>query len=200
MSNTFNNYLQILLYLKQFEGDGRMHSVEEQLVVEHNQKISILIELAREEYIVLHGGHHASSVSFGDGKTYGGGYISAEAKITFKGSKYLKEELQMIDNNRYNIHIGDNSTANLIMHSPGSTIHNKVQTQKKITKIIETLKEDKAIDITTRDNAILILNNLESEIEAGEPTRDTWNKVLAVGANIASVGSLVLALAQQFCK
>jgi hypothetical protein len=103
----------------------------------------------------------------------------------------------MIDNNRYNITIGDNSVANVIMNSAGSTINNR-QSREKVDKIIETLQNDQNIDNATREDAISTFTLLRTEVEAGNRSQDTWNKVLTIGANVASVGSLVLALMQQF--
>lgn len=199
MDRPVNNYLKVLLYLKQYEGDGLLHNVEDVLSLDKQQKQSILFELAKEDLISLVGGHNASAISFGDGKRFGGEYITAEAKITFKGSKYLKEELEMIDNNKYNITIGNNSTANLIMSSPGSNINNQ-QHEEKISKIIETLRHDPNIDNVTREDAIATFTQFQTEVQVGSTSQEVWNKALSIGANVASVGSLVLALMQQFLK
>jgi hypothetical protein len=198
MEKSVNNYLKVLLYLKQHEGDGLLHDVEDILAIDQQQKQSILFELAKEDLIKLTGGGNDSSITI-DSVTYGGGYIPAEARITFKGSKYLKEELEMIDNNRYNITVSHNSIANLILHSPGSTI-NSQQNQEKVSKIIETLRNDESIDNVTRGQAIATFTQLQTEITAGNPSQEIWNKALSIGANVASVGSLVLALVQQFVK
>lgn len=203
MSKSLNNYLKILMFLKEFESDGVMHNVEDVLSPEVD-KGTILVELAREGLITLDGGTtFMPAFMFSDSdKIFSGGssYSPYIAKLTFKGSKYLKEELEMIDNNRYNIHIGDNSTANLIMNSPGSTIDNNVLTKNKIDKIIETLKADKVIDESIKTQALQTFSNLNMEISTGKVAETTWKKIISMGSNIASIGSLVLSLLQEFTK
>jgi hypothetical protein len=49
MNKPVNNYLKVLLYLKQYEGDGILHGIEDVLAMDKAQKQSILFELAREE-------------------------------------------------------------------------------------------------------------------------------------------------------
>ncbi|MDR6945063.1 hypothetical protein [Mucilaginibacter pocheonensis] len=61
------NYLRVLQYLEEYEGDGLFHCVEDVLEVNKQQRKSILIDLAREGLITLIGGHEASSITFGSG-------------------------------------------------------------------------------------------------------------------------------------
>jgi hypothetical protein len=208
-----NNYLKILSHLKAYEGDEQYHDIGEILVGMNKATMNkVFIELKKEGLIKLTGG---PAPIYSTGLTNRDGYGSREVrwhstkigtdrpykgKITFKGSKYLKDELQLIDINKMNIRIGDNSTANMILHSPNSTILNKPHSRDTINKIIEVLKNDTTQDASTISFAISTFSLLRAEVDLGNPTQDTWNKAFTIGANIASVGSLVLALVQQFTK
>jgi len=213
MTQHINNYLKILSYLKEYEGDEEYHEIEHVLVgINDEMKHKVFRELAKEGFVKLNGGPApVYSVGKPSRDNYGSRQFSWQhstigestpykGKITFKGSKHLREELQMTNDNKVNINVGNYSTANLILHSPNSKIHNKVQSQENIQKIIETLKNDETLDIATKNTAVATFELLQYEVEAGNPTQDTWNKALTVGASIASVGSLVLALIQQFVK
>jgi len=203
---TNNNYLKILLYLKQFEGDGKFHEIESVLGdIDPKEKREIIEELAREDLIYLDGGRTTGLplMGFGDGrgniKWIGGNdenskYIPFSGKLKFKGSKYLKEELEMEDKGKYNIKVEGNSTANVIISSPGATINNKTEIIDKVKHIIETIKNDNTINETEKQDAVNTFTQLESEIQADNPKSVTIDKVLTVGAKIASIGSLVVAL------
>jgi len=198
MDKPVNNYLKLLLYLKQYEGDGLFHLIEDILPIDKSQQQSIWVELAREDLIKLTGGHEAGSITFGSGETFGGGYIVAEAKITFKGSKYLKEELEMRDNNKYNISVGDNSTANLILHSPGATINNRAEIVEQANKIIKAIESDDSADLQIKKDVIVTMSSFINEVNNDRPSQETINKVLSLGSNISSIGSLVISLLQLF--
>ena len=200
-----NNYLKVLLYLKQFEGDGKFHEVESLLSdIDKDEKKEIFVELAREDLIHLDGGRHTGFpiiIGYRDGsrKSFGGDNIRYEpytAKITFKGSKYLKEELEMTDKGKYNINVDGNSTANVIIESPGATINNKTEIINTAKTIIKTIETDNSVDNATKQQAIGDLNQFIAEVEKGKPNGDTVNKVLTLGSNIASIGSLVISLIQ----
>ena len=77
-----------------FEGDGKMHAIEGKIDLEHSHLISLLAELSKEEYIVVFGGYSNGGGYVSDGPYLDFGYTSAEAKITLKGSKYLREEIK----------------------------------------------------------------------------------------------------------
>lgn len=200
-----NNYLKVLLYLKQFEGDGKFHEVESLLTdINKEEKKEIFVELAGEDLIHLDGGRHTGLpiiIGYADGrsKTFGGDNIRYEpytAKITFKGSKYLKEELEMTDKGKYNISVDGNSTANVIIGSPGATINNKTEVIKAAKTIIKTIETDNSIDNVTKQEAIGDLTRFINEVEQGNPKTETVDKVLTLGSNIASIGSLVISLIQ----
>jgi hypothetical protein len=203
-----NNYLKILLHLKQFEGDGKFHEIESVLGdIDQKEKRVIIEELAREDLIYLDGGRMTGLplIGFGDGrgnvKWIGGNdadskYIPFSGKLKFKGSKYLKEELEMIDKNKYQIKVGDGSTANVIIGSPGATINNKTEIVDKVKTIIKTIENDNSIDASTRQNAIGDFNQLLKEVEQDTKNPATIEKVFSLGGNISSIGSLVVSLIQ----
>lgn len=213
MANAINNYLKVLSYLKQYEGDEEYHNIEIILNgVEKETQRKIFKQLQDEGLIKITGGP-AHVYSFG--KNVRSGYGSRDVqwsrfklgedteykgKITFKGSKYLKEELKSINDHNYNIQIGNNTTANVIFQSPNASIHNKTKNLEQIEKIIKTIEDDKSIDLSQKNKAINIFNNLSTEIKNGAPSQSTINNALVIGASIASIGSLVLSLLQQFIK
>lgn len=105
-----NYYIKMLLHLKQFEGDGKLHpmrSVFIELAPEFRR--SIFKELYEEDLIVWAGEELEeilNDVSRKDECFISKIINSAEsqywARITFKGSKYLKEELEMLERGKYN--------------------------------------------------------------------------------------------------
>lgn len=200
-----NNYFKVLLYLKQFEGDGKFHEVESLLTgIDSEEKKEIFGALAREGLIHLDGGQYTGLpiiIGYRDGtsKTFGGDNIRYEpytAILTFKGSKYLKEELEMEEKGKYNIKVDGNSTANVIIGSPGATINNKTEIIDKVKNIIKTIEDDNSIDASTRENAIDNFNQLLTEIEQGKKNALTIEKIFSLGGNISSIGSLVVSLIQ----
>ncbi|MDR6945062.1 hypothetical protein J2W55_004930 [Mucilaginibacter pocheonensis] len=95
--------------------------------------------------------------------------------------------------------MGDNSTANMIWHSPGATINNKPQIIEKVERIKEVIANDISIDDATRSNAVTTLNNLVSEVNnSGAPSQSTLSNVLSIGSNISSIASLAISLYQLF--
>ena len=200
-----NNYHKILLYLKQFEGDGEFHEIESLFVdfglLERNE---IFQELAREELIYLTGGNFSGLPLMGFADTNGkvdwvGGsdrsvYIPYQAKLKFKGSKYLKEELEMTDQGKYNINVEGNSTANVIIGSPGATINNKTEIIDKVKHILETIKNDDTLNDSEKQQAIETFTQLETEIVTNNTKSLNIEKVMTIGAKISSIGSLVVAL------
>lgn len=200
-----NNYLKVLLYLKQFEGDGNFHEIESILTdLPITEKKEILNELAREELIYLDGGIQLGlplMVFLGDGEPVqvGGAsdefkYIPYRGKLKFKGSKYLKEEMEMTEKGKYNINVEGNSTANVIIGSPGAMINNKAEIIEKVKHIVDTIQSDETISKEEKQEAIQVLNQLQTEISTDNPNSQTIDKVMTIGAKIASIGSLVVAL------
>ncbi len=201
-----NNYHKILLYLKQYEGDGKFHEIESILAdMDLDEKREIFQELAREDLIYLEGGNWTGLplmvFGYGDGRIerIGGRdqnseYIPYKGKLKFKGSKYLKKELEMTDKSKYNINVEGNSTANVIIGSPGAIINNKTEIIDKVKQIVEAIENDDNLSKIEKQDAIETFTQLETEIKNDKPKLVTIDKVLTVGAKIASIGSLVIAL------
>lgn len=143
-----NNYIKVLLYLKQFEGDRNYHNVENILTgMPFKHLVAILDELKEQEFIKLTGREQRY-----DSFIYTKNIISGESTleespfnelnklppkpyqgmITFKGSRYLKEELEMQQSGKYNINVTNGSTANLILESQNSNIANHAHVKKQI--------------------------------------------------------------------
>lgn len=208
---TNNNYQKVLLYLKQFEGDGKYHEVESILGdIALKEKKEILIELAREDLIQLEGGRWTGlplmafigggHVDWVGGSDQDSTYEPYKGRIKFKGSKYIKEDIEMADKGKYNIKVEGNSTANVIIGSPGATINNKTEIIGKVKHIVETIKNDDTLNQTEKDEAIATFTQLENEIKVDKPNSATIENVLTVGAKIASIGSLVVALTRLLFK
>ena len=207
-----NNYLKILLYLKQFEGDGKFHEIENVLGdIDKQEKREIITELAREDLIYLEGGHMTGLplIGFGDGRgnvkwiggdTANSKYVPFSGKLKFKGSKYLKEELEMIDKDKYNIKVGDGSTANVIISSPGATINNKTDIIDKVRAIIKVIETDNTIDTLTQQTAIGDFKQLLKEVEQDRKNPATIEKIVSFGGNLSSIGSLVVSLIQLLAR
>ena len=204
---TNNNYHKILLFLKQFEGDGKFHEIESVLGdIDAKEKEEILGELAHEELIYLEGGTWTGLPLmgfFGGGKVeWIGGrnefskYEPFRGKIKFKGSKYLKEHIEMADKGKYNIKVDGNSTANVIIGSPGATINNRSEIVDKVKTIINTIENDKSIDESTRQDAIGYFNQLLKEVDLNTKNLSNIEKIFSLGGNISSIGSLVISLIQ----
>ena len=213
-----NNYLKVLLYLKQFEGDGRFHTVEEILGdIELSQKKAILKELETEQFIQLTG-REERYMSFIAEKNLitGAAKVTASpfndiiantpptpfsAKITFTGSKYLKEELQMQKSGVYNINIsGDSAKHTVVLESNNVTIYNQDETKNKIDQIVNTITNDNSITEELKQTAIADFHQLQTESEAGKVSNTLIGKILSYGDQISSIGSMALSLAQMFLK
>jgi len=171
------------------------------------EKREIFGELSHKDLIYLDGRRHSGLplMGFGDAKgnmKWIGGhdvhseYLPYSGKLKFKGSKYLKEELEMIDQNKYSISIGENASANVIISSPGATINNKTKIIDKAKTIIKTIENDNLIDAETKQQAIGDITHFIKEVEDGKPNNNTLTKVLTLGSNISSIGSLVISLIQ----
>lgn len=102
----------------------------------------------------------------------------------------------MADKGKYNIKVDGNSTANVIIGSPGATINNKSEIVEKVKTIIKTIENDNSIDASTRQNAIGDFNKLLKEVEQDTKNPATIEKIFSLGGNISSIGSLVVSLIQ----
>lgn len=207
-----NFHIRVLEYLKQFEGDGNYHPIENLFDnIENGQIANVIEDLKNEELIKAKGGfikhrrfmtieyqemmssqalqnfRKASTVS----------YIPYEGKITFKGVEYLNS-LKM--KNEININGNNNS---VIQNSPYAflQIQNQPEVIEKINEIIEKLKVDNIITEEKRQQTSIILNQLLEESRNGKPQKNTLEKVqnlLQTGDSLSSIGSLVVSLLSYF--
>jgi len=208
-----NNYLKLLLHLKQFEGDGKMHPIE-QLFPELSldEKFNIFYEL-EEEGLISFTGRVTKYDSYlfeknlltGESKITESPFnkITVEAnndeyiaKITFKGSKYLKEELEMQEKGKYNINVSGKRASNtFVIESKNVTIDNRKDFATKIEKIIKTIKEDESIDNALKEKAITDFKKAKKEVEkSGNLPENIMKGILQYGAQIGSIGSLLFQL------
>lgn len=209
-----NNYLRLLLFLKQHEGDGKFHNIEPLFPDMSTDEMKAIVGELDQEGLIKFIGRETRYDSFivevnqltGKTKCTESPFnelnhkippTPLSAKITFKGSKYLKEELEMQQTGKYNINIGDGSTANLILESTSSAINNYNQVQQKIDEIINAIQQDNKTDIETKTQILESLAKASSEIETQKTiSKPTLKDILTRGAEISSIGSLLASLAQ----
>lgn len=208
-----NNYLKLLLHLKQFEGDGKIHPIEHLFPdLTTLEKKIIFEELVNENFISLIGREpkydsfiFEKNILTGESKITESPFNKFnrkneqdvyKAKITFKGSKYLKEELQMQESGKYNINVsGSGANNTFVMESSNFKIENKPDFTKKIEKIIETIKSDETIDIDLKEKAILEFQKASTAVnKTGKLTEKIFNGIMQYGSQISSIGSLIYQL------
>ena len=208
-----NNYLKLLLHLKQFEGDGKMHPIEQLFPdLTTREKGNIFKELVDENFIVLTGREprydsyiFEKNIMTGESKITKSPFNKLnremeeneyKAKITFMGSKYLKEEIEMQEKGKYNINVsGSGANNTFVIESNNVTIENKPDFSKKIEKIIETLKSDKSISDELREKAISDFQKAKIEVNnSGKLPEKIMKGILQYGAQIGSIGSLLYQL------
>lgn len=203
-----NNYIKVLSYLKQYEGDAKYHNLENVFDLDKDTLKAVLIKLRDHKFMLLKGGYHNTDavVAFG----YGNGrvktlypphevYFPFEGQITFEGSKYLKEEMKSSKKSspsKFNLKAGKNANVNVIFNSANSTIQSNPELASKLEKIIEVLEQDKQIDKQRQNEAIQVFSQLKTEQEGGTITKATVTKAMELGSNISSIGSLVLSVIQ----
>jgi hypothetical protein len=71
---------------------------------------------------------------------------------------------------------------------------------EKIAEIIAVIKNDDNISDEIRQNAIVVFDDLRTEIQSGKASNNLIDKVFAYGGSIGSIGSLVVGLIQLFSK
>jgi hypothetical protein len=208
-----NNYLRLLLYLKQFEGDGNQHPVEHLFPDSSEKNIRSILQELSDEGLIKFTGREARYFSFVVEQNLLTNQTKwtesplndhilktdpppFKAKITFKGSKHLKEELQMQESGKYNIAVtGQGATNNFVIESQNVTIDNKTNFAKRLESIVETLQNDPTIDAETKSKAITDLQLAKTEIEQnGKISSPLVKTILEYGSNISSIGQLVLGL------
>jgi len=208
-----NNYIKLLLHLKQFEGDSKMHSIEHLFPYFSIKEMgTIFNELVEEKLIVLSGREIKYDTFLFENNLLTGETKWTEsplnkfnketepnefkAKITFKGSKYLKEELEMQEKGKYNINVsGSGANNTFVIESNNVTIDNKPDFSKKIEKIIETLNSDDSINDELRKKAISDFQNAKIEVnKSGKLSEKIMKGILQYGSQISSIGSLIYQL------
>lgn len=118
--------------------------------------------------------------------------------VTQEGLNYLRGlEMQTKENtSSLNFNVGNNSNVNFINHSPGATINNNSEIINKVKSIIDAIQNDNSIDNPTKEEAIGTCNKLITKVENGQSIKDNANEILTIGANISSIGSLIISLLQ----
>ena len=208
-----NNYMKLLLHLKQYEGDGKMHEIEHLFPdMTMSEKSNIFKELAEEKFIVLKGREprfysHIIDINQETGESKITESPMNEiidktepekftAKLTFKGAKYLKEEIEMQDKGKYNINVsGEGANNTFVIESSNVKINNKPEFKNQIDQIIDVLKSDNSISNELKQQAISDFQNAKSEIGKNEILpKKIMDNILKYGSEISSIGSLVLQL------
>lgn len=208
-----SNYLRLLLHLKQFDGDGKLHPVEQLFPYTSVDDIKSILNELSEEGLIKYAGREERYLSFFveqnilTNKTkwtespLNEHILNSEpepfkAKITFKGSKYLKEELQMQETGKYNIAVtGQGATNNFVIESQNVTIDSKTNFATCADNIIETITNDNRIDNDIKAKVINDLTIAKKQVDQnGKVSGDTMKQILEYASNISSIGQLVLGL------
>lgn len=208
-----NNYIKLLLHLKTFEGDGKEHPVEHLFPDLLTDDINNILTELSDEGLIKFSGREKRYLSFvftqnimtGESQTIESpnneNILKSDpkpftAKITFKGSKYLKEELQMQEAGKYNFSLsGQGATNNIVIESKNVTINNKADFSKRVDNIINTLQSDKSVDADLKNKAVQDLQLAKTEVDKnGQVPPDLLKTILEYGSNISSIGQLVLSL------
>lgn len=208
-----NNYIRLLLHLKQFEGDGKFHSVEHLFKGISTADLKIILDELSEEGFIKYCGREEKYISFVIEKHFitneftqienplNNQIINSEpepykAKITFKGSKFLKEELQMQESGKYNIAVtGQGATNNFVIESQNVTIDNKANFATRADNIIDTINNDNSIDNDIKAKVINDLTIAKKQVDQyGKVSGETIKNILEYASNISSIGQLVLGL------
>ncbi len=196
-----NNYLKILRYLAQFQGDGKMYEVEPFLRENGILGTSrvILSHLEQEGFIETKGMRRG--VQFAD---YPNRPTPIKGIITLKGLTYLKSEenknatlVQNISShNAFVTTNSPNSTFN-VRFGNGPESYREISEQIKVIR--ETLENDKVITAEFKEAAIesfaLVLDEIDKE---GKVLPQTRMKVLDWGSKISSIGSFTINLIRLF--
>lgn len=208
-----NNYLKILLHLKQFEGDGKFHEIEPLFDEMKSSELKSVLQELMDEELIKFIGREPRFLSFVVNKNILTGETNSvedpfndeilnsepepfEAKITFKGAKYLKEEIEMKESGKYNIAVtGSGANNTFVIESKNVDINNKPIFNNQIDKIIDQINRDENIDNSTRNQILTTLETAKNEAnDKGKVSSDIAKKILEYGSNISSIGQLVLGL------
>ena len=200
-----NNFINVLVHLKQFEGDGKYHIIEDLLKVDFESRRIIFQQLIQEGLIKLTGGYRNidNLVTIGDGR--GNSYTlnvpdkviyyPYKAQITFKGSEYLRKETSSKPKSSIKLKAGKKARINLIVDSKNSRIiNNSDKIVSAAKKIIKTLNADKTLNTAERVKALNVFETLITEAQEKAIKQSTWEKVTSIGSDVASIVSMVLSL------
>lgn len=201
------------MHLKQFDGDGKLHPIEHIFPDISTSDIKNILNELSEEGLIKFVGRETRYLSFVISHNLLTGETSSEespfndeilnskpepfkAKITFKGSKYLKEELQMQESGKYNIAVtGQGATNNFVIESQNVTIDNKANFATRADNIIDTINNDSSIDNDVKAKVINDLIIAKKQVDQnGKVSGDTMKHILEYASNISSIGQLVLSL------
>lgn len=196
-----NNYIKLLDSLDPFAGDGQFHKVHSLLESmgfnTNEKKRSFLFELSSHDLINFDGGLKGSEISISSGsgrKTFGGFWEKEfEAKITIKGSEYLKEHKPKND---AGVSINGNNNQ-VVLGSHNFTVYQSQEIDELIQKIIETISLNQNVADDYKLQSISAFEQLRSEVHEKKISKGTWSKIISIGSDISSIASLLLVLAEQ---
>lgn len=186
-----NNYLKILEFLERFAGDTELHNIHSFLndlgLTTKKQKESILVELARSEYLTFDGGTKGGEIWFGK-KKFGGFYEKDyEARITLLGLTYLDQQRQK--NMKFSLNGNNNQ---VVLYSNDVKIN--ADTKEVISNILTTLERDKSITAEQQTQYLEAFNTLLIELTDQQVKPSTWQSILSIGDNVSSISSLLIQL------
>jgi hypothetical protein len=211
-----NKYLEVLNYLKQYQGDGQLYNIEHLFGgISHDRMTIIVNDLVKQCYIQKESGSGSNTLpptmagvinrdgsisTFGTEKWHSE-YAPFRARITFDGSDYLKKELEIKAIQSINISNLNNSP--VILNSANSNINiDNPQKQSEIVnivqKMIDTLQTDISVNNEVKQNHLASLEDLLSQAKNGKVEKGTAKDVLAIGDSISSISSFLFSLWQYF--
>jgi len=97
-----------------------------------------------------------------------------------------------------NISLTGNSKATIFLHSAGSqvTLNKKIKNEivERIAQAKEVVQNDNELSSDVKDQVIEVLAQMIVEAESGKASQSTLEKLLEIGSNISSIGSLAATL------
>jgi hypothetical protein len=192
-----NNYIKILIHLRQFADDTELHNIHSFLddlgLTKKKQKESILSDLRKMEFIVYDGGTKGGELII-DGKTCGEFYEKEfEAKITIEGLLHLKQELEMQKQGSYNFKIEGNNN-HVIIESKNVTIKAKDELEDLIQAALKAIEMDDSIQLEIKETYKGTFYKLRTEISENKLDQNTIKEIITIGDSLSSIGSFVLSI------
>jgi uncharacterized protein YegP (UPF0339 family) len=200
-----NNYIRILVFLREFAGDTNFHIIHDFLndigLIDNSKKKTILSELSSLGLLKYDGGRKGGQIILGsrEGKTKTFGDFwdkKYEAKITIEGLKYLKEELEMEKQGSYNFKI-EGSNNQVVIDSKNVTIKAKDEVETLIQSVIKSIEADNTIQLETKDIYKRTFYKLRTEVSQDKLNQDTLKEAITIGDSVSSIGSFVLSIVNQ---